>query len=308
MSFVSPLSENAANSISSNRIFSGSFPRFFAAIAATFILTLLFLEIDLRALIFGKNSEKTENAKIIQALLENAVPKTKGRTDTVKFLSDKDSAASGKLTREKGFESASTDYVLAPGETQAIQARIVKAERYAKVLTSPEGRHRVTINTEDAKTQAAAPQTAAPQLRIPSYYRFRHDFALSWDHEGRPAIPTARYEHYSYFRAMVNKIQNVWAPPGGDPYPTFGDSYHRMNGAGWTRFSTFPSQDIYIQFLLDDQGVVRDAKLVSSLGYQSLDRSCIEALYAAREFGPPPKALLENGVLIIPFVFRIIVR
>lgn len=288
------------------RISEAAFSRFLTAILSICILSLLFLEIDLKGLLFGTRNEAGADDRIIRALLENAAPvKTKPR-NTVKFLSDKDSEAQGQITKEKGFESISTDYVFATGQREPLRARIVSARKYAKVLTSEEGRQRIAAAPEKQEQ----PAMAADRLRIPAYYRFRHDFALSWDYAGRPAIPTARYQHYSYFRSMINKIQSVWAPPGGDPYPTFGDSYHRMNyAAGYTRFSTFPSQDIYIQFLLDEQGIVRDAKLVSSLGYQSLDKSCIEALYAAHDFGPPPKELLDgNGILIIPFIFRIIVR
>lgn len=224
---------------------------------------------------------------------------------TVRFLSDQESEAQGQITKEKGFESISTDYVLSPGEMHPLKGRIISGKQAAKILTTKESRVTIAIPQQE-KNQSAS----AERLRIPAYYRFRHDFALSWDYLGRPAIPTARFAHYSYFRAMINKIQSVWAPPGGEPYPTFGDSYHRMNyAAGYTRFTTFPSQDIYIHFLLDENGVVRDVKLVSSLGYQSLDQSCIEAIYTAHDFGPPPKELLDgNGVLIIPFIFRIIVR
>jgi hypothetical protein len=305
MTFAKTSPENAVNSTPSKRISDAAFARFFSALLSLCILLSLYLELDLRNLIFGE-SEKSQVSgdQIIRALLENTYIEKKKKRSTVKFLSDKDSEARGDLTKEKGFESISNDYVLSPGQKQSVQARIVSAKKYAKILTSKEGRTRITIAEKQAE-----PQTPAERMRIPAYYRWRNDFALSWDYQGRPAIPTARYAHYSYFRSMVNKIQSVWAPPGGDPYPTFGDSYHRMGHAsGYTRFATFPSQDIYIQFLLDEQGIVRDAKLVSSLGFQSLDRSCIEALYAVRDFGPPPKELLENGILIVPFIFRLIAR
>lgn len=301
-----PLGASEENSSPLKRISDAAFPRFFSALLSLFVLAALFLELDLRQLIFGGEDEKgADQSRIIRALLENAEPLKAKKRNTVKFLSDRDSEAQGQLTKEKGFESISTDYVLSPGEMKPMQGRIVSARQYAKILTARESRLRVAVSDEKP-SQAAS----ADRLRIPSYYRFRHDFALSWDYAGRPAIPTARYAHYSYFRSMINKIQSVWAPPGGEPYPTFGDSYHRMNyAAGYTRFSTFPSQDIYIQFLLDENGVVKDAKLVSSLGFQSLDRSCIEALYSAHDFGPVPKELLDgNGVLIVPFIFRIIVR
>ncbi len=303
---MKPSAESAVSLSPLKRISEHAFPRFFSAFLSLFILTALFLELDLRKLIFGDSeSEKGQNTEIIRALLENAQPVQAKKRKTVKFLSDKESEAQGQLTKEKGFESISTDYVLSPGEMQPMQGRIVSGKKLAKILTAKESR--VTIAAPQEQTSQSA---SAERLRIPAYYRFRHDFALSWDYLGRPAIPTARFAHYSYFRSMISKIQSVWAPPGGDPYPTFGDSYHRMNyAAGYTRFSTFPSQDIYIHFLLDENGVVKDAKLVSSLGYQSLDRSCIEALYAAHDFGPPPKELLDgNGVLIVPFIFRIIVR
>lgn len=305
---MTPLAESGESSSLLKQISNSAFPRFFSSVLSLFILAVLFLDLDLRQLIFGKNKqEDLQNGKIIQALLENAEPVKGKKRDTVRFLSDKDSEARGKMTKEKGFESISTDYVLSPGEMVPLQGRILSSRRMAQILTSKEGRVRIAV----AEKKPTQEQTqSADRLRIPAYYRFRHDFALSWDNEGNPAIPTARYAHYSYFRSMINKIQSVWAPPGGDPYPTFGDSYHRLGyAAGYMRFSTFPSQDIYIQFLLDENGVVKDAKLVSSLGFQSLDRSCIEALYAAHDFGPVPKELLDgSGVLIVPFIFRIIVR
>lgn len=303
------MKQSAESAVSLNplkRISDYAFPRIFSALCSLFILTALFLDLDLRRLIFGDaDNPNGENSEIIRALLENAQPVQAKKRKTVKFLSDQESEAQGQITKEKGFESISTDYVLSPGEMEPMKGRIISGKKIAKILTAKESR--VTIAAPQQQTSQSA---SAERLRIPAYYRFRHDFALSWDYLGRPAIPTARFAHYSYFRAMINKIQSVWAPPGGEPYPTFGDSYHRMNyAAGYTRFTTFPSQDIYIHFLLDEQGVVRDVKLVSSLGYQSLDRSCIEALYAAHDFGPPPKELLDgNGVLIVPFIFRIIVR
>lgn len=303
---MKPSAESAVSLSPLKRISDQAFPRFLSAILSLFILTALFLELDLRKMIFGESeNEKHGDTEVIRALLENAQPVQTKKRKTVKFLSDRESAAQGQVTKEKGFESISTDYVLSPGEMQPLTGRIISGKKLAKILTAKEGRVIIAVPQNQSSQSASA-----ERLRIPAYYRFRHDFALSWDYLGRPAIPTARFQYYSYFRAMINKIQSVWAPPGGDPYPTFGDSYHRMNyAAGYTRFSTFPSQDIYIHFLLDEKGVVRDAKLVSSLGYQSLDRSCIEALYAAHDFGPPPKELLDgNGVLIVPFIFRIIVR
>jgi hypothetical protein len=60
---------------------------------------------------------RADNSKIIQAMLENREVVKEKRKDKVKFLSDRDSAAQGQLTRnEKGFESISTDYVLSPGD------------------------------------------------------------------------------------------------------------------------------------------------------------------------------------------------
>jgi len=288
------------------RISDAAFARFFTAIVSLLILSALFLKLDLRSLLFAEHKILTnKDETIIHALLENSHIEKIKKKKTPKFLSDKDSEARGDLTKEKGFESISNDYVLSPGSQETIHSRIITAKEYKRILASNASRVRITFQTREKKQT----ETPSEKMRIPAYYNWRNDFALSWDYAGRPTIPTVRYAHYSYFRAMINKIQSVWAPPGGDPYPTFGDSYHRMGPtSGYMRFSTYPSQDIYIQFLLDENGVVRDAKLVSSLGFQSLDKSCIEALYAAHDFGPPPAELMEDGKLIIPFIFRIIVR
>ena len=278
-----------------------SFQTFFWAITSFFFSAFLLLSKDFDKLIEKIQAAKADSSqdKIIQVLLENK-ESAQGRKDTVKFLSDKTSNASGNITREKGFESISSDHVLQMGKV--IHEKSEKSAQASRLLKNDLGK-----SAPQKKPRESRP--SAPELRIPAHYQFRHDFAFTWDYAGRPVIPTVAFEHYSYFRSMINKIQNVWAPPGGDPYPTFGDEYHRMNyAAGYSRYTTFPSQDVNILFMLDINGNVLDVKMVNSLGFKSLDQSCVEAIWSAKNFGPPPTKLLSADKLIIPFTFRIIVR
>ena len=122
--------------MSVTQISDGALARFFSTVICLCILAVLFLQIDLRALLGGEADEKSDNSKIIQAMLENREVVKEKRKDKVKFLSDRDSAAQGQLTREKGFESISTDYVLSPGDVSPMQARLLSAKQYARILTS----------------------------------------------------------------------------------------------------------------------------------------------------------------------------
>lgn len=240
--------------------------------------------------------------KEIRVLLENPTEKPTVEKKEKVFLSNRDAMARGSLTREKGFEAISQDYKLSLGKRglskggKSSEAKdLITASQAEKLILEKKGSEKSTATQEE--------------MRIPVYYQFRDRFALSWDARGNPQIPTKNFEHYKYFRRMLDKIQQHWAPPGGIPYPTYGDEYHRMSYTpGYVRYTSFPSQDIKVVFMLNQEGDVVDVKLWESLGYTSLDHSCTEAIIRARNFGPPPEELLENNALIVPIIFRIIVR
>jgi TonB family protein len=68
-----------------------------------------------------------------------------------------------------------------------------------------------------------------------------------------------------------------------------------------------PNQEVLVVFVLDKAGEVKRVKLVDSMGYKVLNKSCVEAVQMSKNFGKVPEELLEDGVLIIFFTFRYIV-
>ncbi|MCS6984220.1 MAG: TonB C-terminal domain-containing protein [Leptospiraceae bacterium] len=273
----------------------------FFSLSAWFIAYLIIVErVPLKIMAHVTQQVSWTPSREIRVLLENPEEKpTREKKERV-FLSNRDAMARGQLTREKGFEAISRDYKLAlakkepHGRTAILKSRQLDSPLEVKETRDPEKKEKLIDKQE---------------MRIPVYYEFRDRFALSWDARGKPQIPTKNFEHYHYFRRMLDKIQQHWAPPGGIPYPTFGDEYHRMSYTpGYVRYSTFPPQDIKVVFMLNRDGDVVDVKLWESLGYKALDHSCTEAIVRSKNFGPPPEELLENDALIVPMIFRIIVR
>ena len=286
---------------------------FYAFSAWLIVSVLLVTDIPLHLIYQYSQKEDEADNREIRVLLENENPDEKKEKKEAVFLSNKDATARGKLTEKKKYEAKAFDHVLSlprsgnSAEVRTIQ--ILKNQEFRKM--EDEGFKARTVKQTKAPGQTGVqngPGEAAA-LKVPAHYVFRDQFALSWDARGRPQIPTKNFEHYSYFRKMLDKIQNYWAPPGGNPSPVYGDSYHRMSlTPGTMRYSAFPNQDVRIVFVLDDSGEVGDVKIHSSLGYSSLDASLVEAIERARNFGPPPGELLNNGILIVPIIFRIIVR
>lgn len=250
-----------------------------------------------------KKHNLTQNQKEIKVLIENPKEKSEKEKKELVFLSNQEMKARGQLTKERGFEALTKDEELEWNtEKEQIQQKSIKTftgrdfEIQLEKITNPLR----SIENEIHKSQTHL-------KKIPTYYQFRDRFALSWNMIGSPRIPTKDFKHFDYFKAMLNKIKNNWAPPGGIPYPVYGDDYHSMSPApGYTRFSSFPNQDVKIVFMIDDNGNVLDAKIHHSLGYQSLDQSLLDAIYVSRNFGFPPKELIQKGVVIIPIIFRII--
>lgn len=288
----------------------------FFAFSSFLTVALLMLHSIPARMLAGLNPPESKSDRVIEVLLENEKSDRKKEKENVVFLSDKNTTASGDLTRRRGFEALSHDHRLSFSKrgSRSEETTPEKKQKKKVEFTAREADFYVQLFEETRRQVvglAGKNRTGSSErTRIPSNYRFRNEFALSWDRNGNPRIPTKRYEHYTYFRNMLDKIQAHWAPPGGQPYPVFGDSYHSMSGyaPGRTSFQSFPSQDVKLVFMLNEAGDVIDARIHSSLGYSSLDASCIAAIERSRNFGPPPSELIEKGTLIIPMVFRIIIR
>lgn len=275
------------------------------------LIFFLFLP-RLRMASFLAEKEKS-NQREIQVLLENEDKDKKKEEKEKVFLSTEENTAQGNLTKEKKFSSKSLDYVLSPGTSRSGEELKQQLARMsdARQLYSSTGDYSVSIIEEKPGTsqKQISAKNVEVKKRIPAYYDFRDKFALSWNRDGSPRIPTKDMKHYQYFRRMLNKIQNNWSPPGGNPFLMSAQRYYGTTPTpGQVRYQPFPSQDIKVVFMLNSAGDVIDLQLHESHGYRSLDLACMDAVRASENFGEVPEELLENERLIIPLIFRIIVN
>ena len=220
------------------------------------------------------------------------------------YLSDKNNMGSGQLTKKEGFQSMSASRELrleAPDENQISKPEYdekaiaeLSNQFITRILKSiPENKTREQVSKKFSKTT------------IPFNYKYSKEFIFSWDANGQPVIPTVAYKHFSYFKNMLDKIQKNWSPPGGTPYPTYENGVSdEIYTPGRATYRVFPDQAVQIVFTIDASGDVHDIKLWKSMGFESLDRACIDAIERSRNFGSPPKELMENEILIVPMIFR----
>ncbi|MDH5716423.1 MAG: TonB C-terminal domain-containing protein [Spirochaetia bacterium] len=286
----------------------------FYTLSSWIILTILFLsELPQKILISSMGLEENpKKQKVVNVLLENKLNNKTKEPDEMVFLSNQDNTGSGKLTKNKGFEALTEENQLSFAKKGNIESQKLKKENYNKngIKTKANEKYSVKIfPDEKADKIGYGGQTTWGKEKkslIPSNYKFNREFALSWDKAGEPIIPTKNYKHYKYFRNMFDKIKENWSPPGGQPSPTDAEAFHRMGYApGYIKFQTFPDQEIKIVFILDKKGNVIEITLWESMGFVSLDLSCVESIERSKNFGPPPKELLKDGVFIMPMVFVI---
>lgn len=284
---------------------------------------LLFLQIPQKILLQQQTTNKEKNSSVT-LLLKNKEKENLQKDPQAVILSDSDNQEQGKLTKEKDFIHTSPQNDLtfarkgsrqktseAPLQQEQKNVRQKKIKRNSSfVVKFVRLIKRKIKQKEKGGNGGVFAWAKSDYTRIPDSYTFQKKFALAWTDSGQPIIPTKKYQHYAYFRGMIEKIRNHWYPPGGSYYPPIGDDFFTTSGyaPGYTRVQTFPEQEIQTVFMLDTSGNVIDVKVFQSLGYRSLDQSCLDAINKSKNFGPPPKELLERGVLIVPFLFRLIAK
>lgn len=248
-----------------------------------------------------KAYEESQQGKSIPVIVENPESQEKEKTPDQGYISDESRQGKGSLTRDKGFELLSPYRDLSYAQRRKREREKLLQSKYA---TRPLYLDFTKLKDIDLWGYE---QGRDKHTRIPENYKFRKHEALSFSKTGLPVIPTIYDKHAKYFKNMIDKIQNNFAPPGGSPYPVYGDNYHSSSHGyvpGRTSFQSFPAQIVYSLFMLDRQGNVIDSKISKSKGYQSLDKACLDAIGYSKNFGPPPKELLKDGVMIIPFMFK----
>lgn len=270
---------------------------------------------------------ETEEKKTVSVLLKNKEQENLQKDPTATMLSDQDNQAQGSLTSKKDFQNLSPYNDLSfsrKGETSSSlqessqkEIPLHKKNKEQDQTNSASKKNSFVvqfvklIQKQQKKIMGRSGMfdwAKSDYTRIPDNYPYQKEFALSFDRLGNPIIPTKKYEHYDYFRKLVEKIRQHWYPPGGSYHPPIGDDFFATSNftPGYTRVQAFPSQEVQTIFMLNAKGDVIDVRIYSSLGYKSLDQSCLDAIRQAKNFGAPPQELLERGTLIVPFFFRIV--
>lgn len=205
----------------------------------------------------------------------------------ISALSDVDAAGQGALTKQRGFNTVSPDDELElKRSARGGGGSRNESREYAGQGLRPERRGGDSDGTGGQSTG---------RFRIPANYRFQEELRLNFQGAGEVSLPRKRFPEFSYFQAMIRSIRSNWAPPGANVI--YQDAY------GYTVQQSIKPQMVRVLFLLDAEGNVRDVRVVGTVMQQTVAQSCVMAL-EGRNFGPPPKAVLDQGGIIgINFVF-----
>lgn len=210
------------------------------------------------------------------------------RSRQIRALSDKDAEGQGRLTAARGFNTISSYDVL------EIKPRAADGRRdeNTTVLHGPGDFRR---GPERRNRSRGLRGNESGSFKIPSNYRFRQDMRLNFDGSGDISIPRKRFPEFRYFQKMLREIQANFAPPGAN--------FVRRDYFGYTIHQTIKPQVVKVLFLIDDSGEVRDIRVVPPVVQESVAESCIMSV-RGRNFGPPPRAVLDRGGVIgINFIF-----
>lgn len=209
------------------------------------------------------------------------------RTNQIRALSDVTAQGTGRLTRNKGFHTLSPHDRLELNSPRRARNAGDKSRRYRR-------RGDLSYNTSKGKRVYSRGKSRG-DFKIPFNYRFREDIALNYDGSARLSIARERFPEFRYFQRMLRKIRRNFSPPGGN--------YVSHDHYGYTSHQTIKPQQIKVLFSIDATGDVRDVRVVSSVIQRTVANACISAL-EGRNFGPPPRAVLDRGGIIgINFIF-----
>ena len=241
------------------------------------------------------------NEKEIPMIVENPKTNKKEKENIEKvYRSEKSSRAQGKLTKKKRFRWLSEEDQLKIRKWQQHLNKQREAQQ-EEILTT-----RIIKETDLLWKHFQKKRRYSELTKIPASYDFDYHRAFSWDRDGIPQIPTYFYKHYDYIKSMINKIRYHWAPPGGSPRNLYQNSFHSSSYVpGYIRIRVFPPQSIALTFMLDQSGEVLDVRIESSMGYQTLNESFIDAIRSVQNFGVPPKDFMRLNRAFFPWIFRL---
>ncbi len=238
-----------------------------------------------------------EKEKIYDVLVEQQFINPE-KKDEYKALSNQDSAGGGGITENLGFHTLSPFREFIFGSTASNPSKAQpKAEQSKEEDLFEIGIFKADpISKQNQEESPNQSQSSGSLMKIPFNYRFQQDFLFRWDGAKALTVPTKQFAGYYYFKNMLRRIEESFAPPGGGNY-----AYRDM--AGVVAREGIKPGETKVQFLLSEGGQVLDVKLISSQGQVVVDQSCMDSI-RGQNFGPVPEEIKAKGLIFgINFIF-----
>ncbi|TGL59135.1 TonB-dependent receptor [Leptospira ognonensis] len=238
-----------------------------------------------------------EKEKIYDVLVEQQFINPE-KKDEYKALSNQDSAGGGGITENQGFHTLSPfrEFIFGSAASNPSKAQ-PKAEQSKEEDIFEVGIFKADpISKQNQEESPNQSQSSGKMMKIPFNYRFQQDFLFRWDGAKALTVPTKQFAGFYYFKNMLRRIEESFAPPGGGNF-----AYRDM--AGTVVREGIKPGETRVQFLLSEGGQVLDVKLISSQGQVVVDQSCMDSI-RGQNFGPVPEEIKAKGLIFgINFIF-----
>jgi hypothetical protein len=224
------------------------------------------------------------------------------------LLSDRDSSAKGFITKKTGnrFLNNSLDFRALRGSRDKGRGERVNASRSGRerVLMSDDSEMMMSVERTVSIGGEAGDNGLFDEVQIPDKNDVTRENAIFYTNDGRFSFNTVKFKDFKFFKDMKDRIASNWYPPLMANSMVQG--YNPLSGEyapGFTRIMAIPSQEVKTVFVLNKNGDIIHIQILDSLGNKPLNASCYDAIRLSKSFGPVPKDLIQNGVLVIPFIF-----
>ncbi len=270
------------------------------------IILLALLMPDYKGLVSYSSDAKSRSTVAGRDIIVNINQDDKRIVDKRTLLSDRDSAAKGYITREKGdrWLNNSLEFKLKKGASGSESGKRVVSQGKEKFLLNDLSEVVMNISRPWERARSSSGSGGvAHQVKIPDKNSVTRQNAIYYSNDGMFSFNTAKFKNFEYFRQMKNKIASNWHPPAMANAIIRG--YNPVTGAyvpGSMRIMAIQSQQVKLYFIMDRNGDILEVKILDSLGNKSLDSSCLDAIRYSSNFGPVPDNIKGEQVLI-PFIF-----
>ena len=246
-------------------------------------------------LLYKQLQEKAKRSRVYPVLVKQ-IQKAQNSRKQIQALSDVDSSGSGGLSRQQGFHSLSPhDSLSIPKQKQKNRQQ----KNHKKSISQAQDNFSI-IAKQSPSSQWSPTKGRDKSFRIPNNYRFRQDFLLRFDGSSLLSLPRKELAGFAYFRQMIQKIRENFAPPGVN--------YMFRDQAGYVMNQAIKAQVVQVLFALDPMGNVSDVRKVHSLNQKLVDEACLNSL-RGKNFGKPPTEIFKKGNIFgINFVFPMLRR